>query len=176
MKKNPRCLIPKILSRISQMLSGKGGLSRKKSRHPNGGLKRLVNQLGQVTPLVMFLLLVVSLIPMKILIMVVSIMLIFVMAVVWLIMSILSAVGNSVSYVVSQITWHMTARGVCRGIMALNYVPHKWRTKVFFYIDECIDPRVTKEKVRTVVISVVSGVVNPKQIELEFMNLIGADS
>lgn len=46
----------------------------------------------------------------------------------------------------------------------------------FFYIDECLDPRVAKENACTVVISVMSGSVNPKQIELEFMNLIGADS
>lgn len=43
-----------------------------------------------------------------------------------------------------------------------------------FYIDECIDPWVAKEKASTAVISVVSGSVNAKQIEMEFMNLIGA--
>lgn len=46
----------------------------------------------------------------------------------------------------------------------------------FFYIDECIDQRVTQEKASTVVITVTSGAINAKQIELEFMNLIGADA
>ena len=46
----------------------------------------------------------------------------------------------------------------------------------FFYIDECIDARVAKEKSSTTVITVIRGAVNAKQIELEFMNLIGADA
>lgn len=46
----------------------------------------------------------------------------------------------------------------------------------FFYIEECIDPRASLEKSSTAVISVVSGSVNAKQVELEFMNLIGINS
>lgn len=46
----------------------------------------------------------------------------------------------------------------------------------FFYIDECIDQRVAKEKASIVVITVVNGVVTAKLIELEFMDLIGADT
>lgn len=45
----------------------------------------------------------------------------------------------------------------------------------FFFIDECIDPNVAKEKVSTTVITVMKGFVNAKQIETEFMNLIGVD-
>ena len=43
-------------------------------------------------------------------------------------------------------------------------------------MDECIDPQVAREKASTIMISIVSSVVNAKQIELEFMNLIGAVS
>lgn len=46
----------------------------------------------------------------------------------------------------------------------------------FFYIEECIDPRVAHEKSSTAVISVVSGSVNPSLIEMEFSNLIGTDA
>jgi hypothetical protein len=46
----------------------------------------------------------------------------------------------------------------------------------FFYIEECIDPRVAKERACTIVIYVVSGSVNPKHLELKFMNLIDADA
>jgi hypothetical protein len=46
----------------------------------------------------------------------------------------------------------------------------------FFYIEECIDPRVAKERACTIVIYVVSGSVNPKQLELKFMNLIDVDA
>jgi hypothetical protein len=46
----------------------------------------------------------------------------------------------------------------------------------FFYIEECIDPRVAMEKSSTTVITVVTGVVNAKQLELEFMDLIGVDA
>lgn len=53
---------------------------------------------------------------------------------------------------------------------------HTSRRSEFFYIDECIDPRVAKEKASTVVIFVVAGAVNAKQIKLEFMNLIAANS
>jgi hypothetical protein len=45
----------------------------------------------------------------------------------------------------------------------------------FFFIEECIDTSVAKEKVSTTVISVIRGIVTAKQIEQEFMNLIGAD-
>lgn len=75
-------------------------------------------------------------------------------------------VGSSVSYVVCLIIWPMIAKDVCHGTLVQNYVQHKWRIRVFFYTDECIDPRVAKEKASTVVISVVTGAVNPKQIEL----------
>ena len=50
------------------------------------------------------------------------------------------------------------------------------RESEFLYIDECIDQRVTQEKASTAVITVISGSMNAKQIELEFMNLIGADA
>ena len=50
------------------------------------------------------------------------------------------------------------------------------RESEFFYIDECIDERVTQEKASTAVITVTSGAINAKQIELEFMNLIGANA
>lgn len=46
----------------------------------------------------------------------------------------------------------------------------------FFYIDECIDSRVAQEKASIAVISVISGIVTAKQIELEFMNLIGVNA
>lgn len=46
----------------------------------------------------------------------------------------------------------------------------------FFYIDECIDARVAKEKSSTTVIIIIRGAVNTEQIKLEFMNLIGADA
>jgi hypothetical protein len=46
----------------------------------------------------------------------------------------------------------------------------------FFFIDECIDPSVAKEKSSTTVITIMRGVVNAKQIEMEFMNLVGVDS
>jgi hypothetical protein len=46
----------------------------------------------------------------------------------------------------------------------------------FFYIEECIDPRIAREKASTAVITVLSGAVNAKMIEVEFMNLIGTDS
>lgn len=45
----------------------------------------------------------------------------------------------------------------------------------FFFIEECIDAKVAKEKDSTAVISVLNGEASAKQIEMEFMNLVGAD-
>jgi hypothetical protein len=46
----------------------------------------------------------------------------------------------------------------------------------FFYIEECIDQRVAQEKASIMVITVVSGTVTAKHIELEFMDLIETDT
>ena len=68
----------------------------------------------------------------------------------------------------------------CKKCLPWHYGPELCATQVedqsFFYIDECIDPRVAREKSSTAVISVVSGDVNAKLIEMEFTNLIGGDS
>lgn len=68
----------------------------------------------------------------------------------------------------------------CKECLPWNFGPELCATQVedqsFFHIEECIDSRVTQEKASTAVISVISGVVNAKQIEQEFMNLIGADT
>ena len=61
-----------------------------------------------------------------------------------------------------------------------NFGPELCAAKVqdhsLFYIDECIDPRVSKEKVSRVIISLLRGEVSTKQmIKLEFMNLVGSD-
>jgi len=68
----------------------------------------------------------------------------------------------------------------CKRCLPWNLGPELCAAQVedqsFFFIDECIDPRVVKEKASTAVISVKQGSVNAKQIELEFMNLIGADT
>lgn len=68
----------------------------------------------------------------------------------------------------------------CKECLPWNYGPELCATQVegqiFFHIDECIDPRVSKEKSSTAVITVLSGDTNAKLIELEFMNLIGADA
>ena len=60
--------------------------------------------------------------------------------------------------------------------MGLELCAAQVEDQSFFFIDECIDPRVATENASTTVISVKSGSVNAKQIELEFMNLIGADA
>lgn len=56
-----------------------------------------------------------------------------------------------------------------------NYGPELCATQVeehsFFYIEECIDPRVALEKASTVVITVTSCTANAKNIEFEFMNV-----
>ena len=68
----------------------------------------------------------------------------------------------------------------CKNCLAWNYGPELCATQVedqsFFFIDELIDSRVAREKACTVVMTVVTGSVNAKQIEHEFMNLIGAAS
>jgi hypothetical protein len=43
-------------------------------------------------------------------------------------------------------------------------------------MEECIDPRVALEKASTAVITVTCGTANAKNIEFEFMNLIGGDA
>lgn len=48
------------------------------------------------------------------------------------------------------------------------------RGSKLLFIDECIDTSVAREKASTTVISVIHGMVNAKQIEQEFMNLVGA--
>lgn len=68
----------------------------------------------------------------------------------------------------------------CKKCLPWNYGPELCATQVedqsFMFIDECVDPRVAREKASTTVISVINGSANAKQIELEFMNLIGADA
>ena len=68
----------------------------------------------------------------------------------------------------------------CKKCLPWNYGPELCATQVeeqsFFYIEECIDPRVALEKASTAVITVTSGNANAKNIEFEFMNLIGADA
>ena len=68
----------------------------------------------------------------------------------------------------------------CKNCLAWNYGPKLCATQVedqsFFFIDEYIDSRVAREKACTVVMTVVTGSVNAKQIEHKFMNLIGATS
>jgi hypothetical protein len=60
-----------------------------------------------------------------------------------------------------------------------NYGPELCATQIedksFFYIKECIDPRVAREKSSTAVITVVSGAINASLIEREFSNMIGTD-
>ena len=43
----------------------------------------------------------------------------------------------------------------------------------FFYIEEKVDNRMIKEKSSTAIITVIQGNVGEKQIELEFMNMLG---
>ena len=68
----------------------------------------------------------------------------------------------------------------CKKCLPWNYGPELCATQVeeqsFFFIEECIDSRVAIEKASTAVIKVVEGNANAKQIEFEFMNLIGADT
>ena len=68
----------------------------------------------------------------------------------------------------------------CKKCLPWNYGPELCATQVeehsFFYVEECIDPRVALEKGSTAVITVTSGTANAKNIEFEFMNLIGADA
>jgi hypothetical protein len=67
----------------------------------------------------------------------------------------------------------------CKKCLPCNFGPELCGTQVedqsFFHIDECIGPRVSKEKASTAIIIAVSGNVTAKQIELEFLNLIGSD-
>lgn len=78
--------------------------------------------------------------------------------------------------VVLQVTTHLNARKC----LPWNYGPELYATQVedqsFFYIEECIDPRATREKSSIAVISVVSGDVNARLIEMEFANLIRIES
>lgn len=46
----------------------------------------------------------------------------------------------------------------------------------FFYIDELVDPRIAREKDSTAIISVINGHATSKQIEQEFMGLVGAST
>ena len=68
----------------------------------------------------------------------------------------------------------------CKRCLPWNYGPELCATQVeeqiFFFIEECIDPTVALEKPSTAVIKVVKGNANAKQIEFEFINLIGADT
>jgi hypothetical protein len=68
----------------------------------------------------------------------------------------------------------------CKRCLPWNYGPKLCATQVeeqsFFLIEECIDPRVAIEKASIAVIKVIEGNANAKQIEFEFMNLIGADT
>lgn len=67
----------------------------------------------------------------------------------------------------------------CKRYIPWNVGPELCTAQVedqsFFFIDECIDTSVAKEKASTAVISITRGSVNAKQIEQEFMNLIGAE-
>lgn len=68
----------------------------------------------------------------------------------------------------------------CRRCIPWNAVPELCATQVedqsFFFIEEDIDSRVAKEKDCTAIITVVDGVVSNKQIEQEFMFMLGAQT
>lgn len=70
----------------------------------------------------------------------------------------------------------MTVRNVYHGILDPNFVLLiKVEDQSLFYIDECIDHRVSKEKANRGVISLLSEDASAKQIELKFTNLVGMD-
>lgn len=68
----------------------------------------------------------------------------------------------------------------CKKCLAWNYGPKLCVTQdedsSFFYINECVDSRVSKEIASTTDITIVSREVSTKQIEHHFMNLIGSDT
>jgi hypothetical protein len=65
----------------------------------------------------------------------------------------------------------------CKKCLPWNFGPELCATQVedqsFFYIEEKVDNRMIKEKSSTAIITVVQGNVSEKQIELEFMNMLG---
>ena len=76
----------------------------------------------------------------------------------------------------STITLHMTINGAFYGILVLNCVQLWLRINAFFFIEECIDPRVAREKENIAVIHAVQGRATAKQIEQQFMYLAGSST
>lgn len=68
----------------------------------------------------------------------------------------------------------------CKKCLPWNLGPELCATQVedqsFFFIDELVDPRVAREKDSTTIISVMSGQPTSKQIEQEFMGLVGTST
>lgn len=70
----------------------------------------------------------------------------------------------------------MNASVVCYGILDQSCALHKWKDQSFFFIEECIETRVSKEKECIGVINIVQGHATGKQIEQQFMHLVGSNS
>jgi hypothetical protein len=68
----------------------------------------------------------------------------------------------------------------CKHCIPWNYGPELCATQVedhsFFFIKENIDPRMSREREKTVVISILAGQATTKDIEREFRNIIGSES
>lgn len=60
--------------------------------------------------------------------------------------------------------------------MGLELCAAQVEDQSFFFIDECIDPRVSREKESIAVISIIQGHATSKQVEQELMNLVGSTS
>lgn len=68
----------------------------------------------------------------------------------------------------------------CQKCIPWNSGPELCATQVeeqsFFYIEENVDPRSSREKDSTAIISILSGHASAKDIEREFMNIIGSET
>jgi hypothetical protein len=68
----------------------------------------------------------------------------------------------------------------CKICLPWNLGPELCATQVedqsFFYIDELVDPRIAREKDSTAIISIINGQATSKQMEQEFMGLMGAST
>lgn len=70
----------------------------------------------------------------------------------------------------------MTAKDVYLGNCGPELCATQVEDQSFFFIDELIDPRVTREKDCTAVITILTGQATGKDIEREFMNIKGSET
>lgn len=68
----------------------------------------------------------------------------------------------------------MSTKGNLYGTWGLNYVQLRYVTRAFFNMDEHIDAKASKEKSSTTILTVISGELTSKKIEMELRNIVSS--